>query len=304
VVALVAPAFMRARESPHWGAQPPVVAFSERAPDALAGGPAAPSGPSAEMAPQARMASPGASAEAPSARPPAASVPSTHPGCAAGQTLIVRTADLSLEVKDFQKAYDQAVSICESAGGYVTNSSAEAEETTPTWGTLAIRVPVQAFDRTVERLGKLGVVKSRNVTGEDVTGEVVDLESRLRNKRAEEQQYLEIMNRAHRVADVVTVSNELYRVRGEIEETQGRLKYLKSAAAMSTINLTLNENRKAKPLPVSSIGRALSNAWESLTRTAKALAVIAVWLGVYSPFWLLPLAIVLYVRRRAAAATR
>lgn len=216
------------------------------------------------------------------------------------QMQIIRTADLTLQVKSFQKAYDRAVSICGSVGGYVTNSSAETEEKTPTSGTMVIRVPVDAFDRAVKRLSDLGVVKSRNVNGEDVTGEVVDLQSHLRNKRAEEQQYLDIMNRAKRVMDVVTVSNELYRVRGEIEEAEGRLKYLKSAAAMSTINLSLGEKEKVKPAPTSSIGGALSNAAASLGRTANGLAIILVWLGVYSPFWLLPLGVVIYFRRRTA----
>lgn len=214
---------------------------------------------------------------------------------------IIRTADLTLQVKSFQKAYDRAVSICGSVGGYVTNSSAETEEKTPTSGTMVIRVPVGSFDRAVKRLSDLGVVKSRNVNGEDVTGEVVDLQSRLRNKRAEEQQYLDIMNRAKRVMDVVTVSNELYRVRGEIEEAEGRLKYLKSSAAMSTINLNMNEKEKVKPAPTSSIGGALKNAGASLVRTANGLAIILVWLGVYSPFWLLPIGIVIYMRKRTAA---
>jgi hypothetical protein len=252
----------------------------------------------------AKSAGPNAETREGYASQPARPLPSVDHGSVAGPLLIIRTAELSLEVKSFQKAYDQAVSICSSVGGYVTNSSAEAEETTPTSGTILIRVPVEAFDRTLGRLGKLGVVKSRNLNGEDVTGEVVDLESRLRNKRAEELQYLEIMNRARRVTDIVTVSNELYRVRGEIEETEGRLKHLKSSAAMSTINLSLSEKGKAKPQPVASIGRAISNAVASLARTANNLAIIAVWLGVYSPFWLCPLAIVLYVRKRAAAAAR
>jgi hypothetical protein len=140
------------------------------------------------------------------------------------------------------------------------------------------------------------------VSGQDVTGEVVDLESRLRNKRAEERQYLDVMNRAKRISDIVTVSNELYRVRGEIEEAEGRLKYLKSSAAMATINVNLKENEKARPLPKSSINRTLSNAVASLGRTAIGLATLAIWLGVYSPFWALPLGAVVYVRRRAAAA--
>jgi hypothetical protein len=213
--------------------------------------------------------------------------------------LIVKTADMTIEVKDFQKANDQAIVIAKSSGGYITNSSAASDAGVPSSGTLAIRVPVESFERAVKRLGELGKIKSNAISGEDVTGEVVDLESRLRNKRAEERQYLDIMNKAHRVTDIVTVSNELYRVRGEIEEMVGRVKQLRSSAAMSTINLTLSEKVK-KPVPVSSIRRAFNDAIASMGSTLSALASLVIWLAVYSPFWALPLAVAIYYKNRTA----
>ncbi|HPP76029.1 MAG TPA: DUF4349 domain-containing protein [Armatimonadota bacterium] len=158
--------------------------------------------------------------------------------------LVIRTANLTLEVKDFQQAYDEATRICQSIGGYITDSSASAEETMPTSGSLVIRVPEDAFDDTIKRLTKLGVLKSREISGQDVTTEVVDLDSRLRNLRAEEAQYRETMDRAKEIPDIVAVSNELYRVRSEIETIEGRVKYLRTAAAMATIHVTLKENER------------------------------------------------------------
>jgi|GEM_PF-1608781 len=216
---------------------------------------------------------------------------------ASARLLIIKTADLSVQVRDFQQTNDQAVSIARSVGGYVTDTSAESDRGVPTSGSLSMRVPVSAFERTLNRLAKLGRVTSRSISGEDVTGESVDLDSRLRNLRAEERQYLDIMNRAKRIPDVVTVTNELSRVRGEIEEAQGRLKYLKSAAAMSTINLTIGEKAKTQPRK-SSIESTFGNAIASLGGTLSALASLAIWLLVYSPFWALPIALWLYARKR------
>lgn len=158
----------------------------------------------------------------------------------------------------------------------------------------------------VEQLGKLGVVKSKTITGEDVTGEVVDIESRIRSKRVEERQYLDIMNRARSITDVVTVSNELYRVRAEIEQAQGRLKYLRSASAVATVNVRLDERSKVKPAAAGSvIYNSFTGATASLGSTLKALGVIAVWIAVYSPLWAVPVGIWVYGRRkRVAAAAR
>ncbi len=215
--------------------------------------------------------------------------------------LVIKTADIKLQVKNFQSAYDSAVSMARGAGGYVTNSSAETSGEAPTSGRLTMRVPVDSFDRVMARLGGLGKVLSKNISGEDVTGEATDLESRIRNKRAEERQYLELMNRTKRIADIMAVSNELYRVRGEIEEAVGRLKYLKSSAAMSTINLEISEKEKTKPA-VSGLHRTWNSAIGSLVATGKGLAALLIWLAVYSPFWALPIAAWIILKRRQAQA--
>lgn len=237
--------------------------------------------------------------------PQTSSAPATkHAGSSApANLLIIKTADLSVQVRDFQKANDQAVSIAKSVGGYVTDTSAASDRGVPTSGSLSMRVPVSSFERTLNRLAKLGKVTSRSINGLDVTGESVDLESRLRNLRAEERQYLDIMNRAKRIPDVVTVTNELSRVRGEIEEAQGRLKFLKSAAAMSAINLSVSEKAKAQPPHKSSLGTTFGDAIASLGGTLNALASLAIWLAVYSPFWALPIVLWLYARKRAATAS-
>lgn len=215
--------------------------------------------------------------------------------------LIIKIADIKLRVKDFQSAYDTAVSMARGAGGYVTDSSAETSGEAPTSGRLTMRVPVDSFERVMARLGGLGKVLSKNISGEDVTGEATDLESRIRNKRAEERQYLELMNRTKRISDIMAVSNELYRVRGEIEEAVGRLKYLKSSAAMSTINLEISEREKTKPT-VSGLHRTWNNAIGSLITTGKGLAAMLIWLAVYSPFWALPIAAWIILKRRQAQA--
>ncbi len=110
------------------------------------------------------------------------------------------------------------------------------------------------------------------------------------------------MTRARRIPDVVTVTNELSRVRGEIEESQGRLKYLKSSAAMSTIDLTLQHPKPpARKVHGAVIINSFWSALGSLKGSLNALATVAVWLLVYSPFWALPIGFWLYYRRRAAA---
>lgn len=214
-------------------------------------------------------------------------------GSVESSLLIIKTGDITVKVKSIEMAADQIIAIARSVGGFVTNSAfsrTEGEEATP-YGTVTVRVPVNAFESVLTRVGKVGEVTAKNLNGEDVTGQVFDLESRLRNKRAEEAQYVEIMQKAKKIPDIITVSNQLFRVRGEIEQIQGRVKYLRSASDMSTITVTLTE-------PKASTEKGIPGVWQrsidSLKGTSVALLSGLIWIGVFAPYWIAVL-ILLYV---------
>ncbi len=199
--------------------------------------------------------------------------------------LIIKTGDITIKVKSIEEAGNQVIAIARSVGGFVTNSTfsrAEDEESTP-FGTVTVRVPVNAFESVTTRIGKIGEVTAKNLNGEDVTGQVFDLESRLRNKRAEETQYVQIMKQAKKIPDIISVSDQLFHVRGEIEQIQGRIKYLRSASDMSSITITLNEPRAATEKGVPG---AWQRAIESLTDASVALLSWVIWVVVFAPYWI------------------
>jgi hypothetical protein len=162
-------------------------------------------------------------------------------------------------------------------------------------GTMTIRVPVDAFETVLTRVGGIGEVIAKRVNGEDVTGQVFDLESRLRNKRAEEAQYVEIMRKTKRIADIINVSNELFRVRGEIEQLQGRVKYLRASSDMSTVTVTFTEK------VVESAAKGISGVWQRATQSLKGTSVALlgalIWIGVYAPYWIVLIVLVVILAR-------
>jgi hypothetical protein len=206
-------------------------------------------------------------------------------GSAESSLLIIKTGDITLKVKNIEMAGNQITGIARSVGGFVTNSAftrAEDEEAVP-FGTMTIRVPVDAFERVISAVGKIGEVTAKNLNGEDVTGQVFDLESRLRNKRAEEAQYVQIMKQAKKIPDIISVSDQLFHVRGEIEQIQGRIKYLRSASDMSSITVTLNEPQVATE---KGIPGAWQRAVDSLKGTSESLLGGLIWIGVFAPYWI------------------
>lgn len=158
---------------------------------------------------------------------------------------IIRNANLTLEVASPSDVQPKIVSIAESHQGFVVTS----EATQQTAGdkskpeitvNLIVRVPASQFNQVMEEIRAVGTRKiQEKVTGQDVTEEFMDLEARIKNQKALEVQFLEIMKRAGKVDDALSVQTELAEVRTEIEKLEGRRRFLANQASLSTINVTL-----------------------------------------------------------------
>ncbi len=151
---------------------------------------------------------------------------------------IIRSATLELEVKDAAAYYKNLREQVRSYGGYVAQED-QAETDYKLENRLVIKVPVDQFDLAVMSLtDKAEKVQQRNIRSEDVTGEIVDTRSRLEAKKQVRLRYLELLNQAHNMTDILSVQQEINGIQEEIEVATGRVQWLGNAAAYSTINLT------------------------------------------------------------------
>ncbi len=186
-------------------------------------------------------------APAPAPAPRPAQVPITAEGAVdmeealATERMIVRTAEMSLVVDDVAIALDRIADFAESLGGYVVSSTRWKEEERLV-GIITIRVPAEDFNSTMQALRNLAVdVTHEDTSAKDVTEEYTDLSAKLRNLEATEVQLLRLMEKAEKVADILNIQRELFRTRGEIEQTKGRMQYLERTSAMSLIRVQLNQ---------------------------------------------------------------
>ena len=156
---------------------------------------------------------------------------------------IIRNADLSLESPKPAEAQQKITSIAEAKSGFVVSSkkSSEGELLRDRESVeMTVRVPAEVFDDVLTEIRKTASrVVVEEVTGKDVTEEFVDLEARLKNKKALEEQFLEIMKRANTVEDALKVQRDVSEVRGEIEQIQGRMRFLQNQSALSTIAIKI-----------------------------------------------------------------
>ncbi len=156
---------------------------------------------------------------------------------------IIKSGDLTLKIADADKAVSQITSVAKNNGGDIFSTSLYEGANNMKTGTVTVKVPVANFEKAFSEIKKVAsLVVRESISGQDVTEQYTDLQSRLKNKQAEEQAFAAILQRSGQIDDVLKVTRELARVRGEIEVLQGRIKLLESQTDMSTITAQISED--------------------------------------------------------------
>jgi hypothetical protein len=171
------------------------------------------------------------------------------------------------------------------------------------YGVIVVRIPFKIFEAGIGSVKSLGEVVSESIHGSDVTAEYVDLDSQIKNLRASEQQFLEIMKRAGSITEVLAVQNELTRVRGQIEGIQGRMKYLKESAEMSSLTVNLSTDPSALPIVENDSSQwkpvvVVKDALRNLLEVGKGLVNLLIWAVIFIPVWGGAIAIAWFVYKR------
>jgi Domain of unknown function (DUF4349) len=195
-------------------------------------------------------------------------------------SMLIRSGHATVEVDSVEAGIARVRRLAEETGALIANTSVQAGRERQRSASLELRVPAQRFDAVVSGLAPIGKVESVNITAQDVGEEFVDLTARLANARRLEARLLELLaNRAGRLTDVLTVERELARVREQIERYEGRLRYLQTRAAVSSLTVVVHE-----PAPVVAthpgedvIADAFVEAWRRFVRlTAGFIASLGV----------------------------
>jgi hypothetical protein len=180
--------------------------------------------------------------------------------------LIVRTGQAGIEVDSLEPSMAELRQVVRRVGGFVADASIQSGRNQARSATLQLKVPAARFDDLTEGLRPLGRLQFVNVAAEDVSEEFVDLNARIANAHRLEERLIELLRtRTGKLQDVLSVEHELARVREEIERMQGRVRFLKASAQLSTLSVNLYE---PAPLVASVPGRspiveAFKTAWRN-----------------------------------------
>jgi hypothetical protein len=176
--------------------------------------------------------------------------------------------------------------------------------------TVVFRVPAAAFDATLQGLTGLGTLVDAQVSSNEVTAQVVDLQARITSKKAAVDRLRALLATAARPADILAIDNELTSREADIEAMQAQLNGLDDQVALSTITVHMyTPVTGAVDAPPSR--PSFHSGWSrGVDALASLAAGTAAFLGAVLPFFPLALVAVLLgwivarrVRRSAAART-
>lgn len=160
----------------------------------------------------------------------------------ANKRMVIYNADLTVVVKDFKKSQRQIQSFIDNANGYTVQSEVTKGDNDSQGGTIVARIPEPKFNSFIDEVSKhVEKVQDQRITGEDVTKEYVDLESRLSAKEAVEARLNTFLKQAKDTDDLLKISDDLANVQEEIESIKGQMNYLKNHSDLSTVTIHLDE---------------------------------------------------------------
>lgn len=173
---------------------------------------------------------------------------------------VIYTADISVETDNYGAFTNEIQKEAASLGGYVLESSLYNEQAEDLKnGQMTVRIPQEDFHSFLNFVeGGSTKVLDHYVSGEDITEEFVDLESRLKSKEQVEERLLGFLAGAKDTEDLLKISSDLVQVQEEIEMIVGRMNYLQDKSDFSTVTIAIYERN----VTLSSVNDDNLNTWE------------------------------------------
>jgi hypothetical protein len=213
---------------------------------------------------------------------------------------LVYKANLTMKVKSYADAQAEVRNLVTLSGGYILQFS-ENSTSREEGGNFVLKIPSTGFSTFLKELEKIpNEAIQRNVQAQDFSEEYVDLEAQLKAKQVVEARYLEFMQKATRTEELVQYTNELAKIQEAIERMKGRMRYIDSNVAFSTVEIrlyqpgsTLDTHKsdsvfgRSRDAMLSSMGFLAGFGQGLVVFLAGVIPIAAIGLVVGSPLWIL-----------------
>lgn len=211
-----------------------------------------------------------------------------------GQTVerkIIKEGSIRFETANAAATRKQITAALATYKGYLAQDQSETYASQSVY-TLTLRIPAENFEKLLTEITTTAQkVDNQDIKALDVTEEFIDVESRIQTKKELENRYKALLSKANKVEEILAIEKEIEALRSDIESYEGRLNYLKSSIAYSTLTAVFYEKQTATTTFGSEFSTAIGEGWDNLV--SFTLGLFYIW-----PFILILLAILFFVRRK------
>lgn len=215
---------------------------------------------------------------------------------------IVYNADVHIIVEDLEAGEKKLKELIAQHAGQIASSDLRGSAGSQRTGRWKVRIPVASFDAFKAQVEKIGNLERSSTNSSDVTEEFYDVEARLKNKKIEETRLINHLEKTTgKLSDILEVERELSRVRGEIEQMQGRMNMLSNLTSLTTIDVNIREVKNYIPPTAASFGddasRTFTNSWALLKQTGRRVMLNVISVVPWLPIWVVVGVVLYYVWR-------
>jgi hypothetical protein len=181
---------------------------------------------------------------------------------------LIKKGSLSFESNDVKETKQEINKLVSKYNGYIGDEHIN-KEYDKIAHSLTVRIPSEHFDAFLEGVSTVTKeLEDKNIHVEDVTEEFIDIQARIKTKKAVEERYKELFKRADSIEEILKVEKQIGNLRAEIESMEGRLRYLKNRVGLSTLNIDYYQKIEGSAKSPDSFGSkfkdALSKGWHGL----------------------------------------
>ncbi|WP_343705057.1 DUF4349 domain-containing protein [Flavobacterium sp.] len=208
---------------------------------------------------------------------------------------IIKQGSLRFETDNLENTFNQIQKAVSENNARIINDS-EGKDYNSVYRSLTVKVPSQNFDRFINNVSKgVSYFEVKNISAEDVTEQFIDLTSRLNTKKKLEERYLQILQKATKVSEILEIEKQISAIREEIESKEGQLKYLESRVSESTVTIDFYKTVAQKEGVKISYGSKIWNAIKSgfFSLSDFLISLISIW-----PFIILFCVLAYFIRKR------
>lgn len=206
-----------------------------------------------------------------------------------------READITVVVDNPEAKSESIEEMVKIEGGYIASNQLTTGDEGEKYATLFVKIPVAQFDAFLNKVARLGNVKAKNVSGEDLTEKISDTKQAVKvltnDLRTTQQRLDKSRNRTQNRLD----AEDLRQLRIKNAQQKARLEMLTKMATMATVTVNLEEKpKRVAPPPAPQTGGFLQDlkdtaqvAGQTFVQAAKLPFVLLVWVVIYAPIWLI-----------------